>query len=115
MFLHDTIKITKEVIPMSKIFYPAIFHTDEDGGFWIEFPDLPGCLTEGDTIEESMEMAEEVLELYLYTANEYRKTVSSPSYPTDVKVSGRDFIALIPYDEEKAIFDFIQQDIQEGI
>ena len=100
---------------MSKIFYPAIFHADKDGGFWIEFPDLPGCFTEGDTIEESMTMAEEALELYIYTAKEDRKALSPPSYPTDVKVSGRDFVALIPYDEEKAIFDFIQQDIQEGI
>lgn len=26
---------------MEKLFYPAIFHTAEEGGFWITFPDLP--------------------------------------------------------------------------
>ena len=33
---------------MGKLFYPAIFHKAEEGGFWISFPDIPECLTEGD-------------------------------------------------------------------
>ena len=27
-----------------KIMYPAIFHAEEEDGFWVEFPDLPGCI-----------------------------------------------------------------------
>ena len=34
---------------MNKLFYPAIFHR-EDEGFWVSFPDFPECLTEGDDI-----------------------------------------------------------------
>ena len=30
---------------MEKLFYPAIFHEAEEGGFWVSFPDLPECLT----------------------------------------------------------------------
>ena len=30
---------------MEKIIYPAIFHKDEGHGYWVEFPDLPGCVT----------------------------------------------------------------------
>ena len=26
---------------MNKLFYPAIFHEAEEGGFWVEFPDIP--------------------------------------------------------------------------
>ena len=26
---------------MSKLFYPAVFHCAEEGGFWISFPDFP--------------------------------------------------------------------------
>ena len=44
--------------------YPAVFHKD-DGSFWVEFPDLPGCQTYGDTLEHTMELAEEALGLYL--------------------------------------------------
>ena len=29
---------------MDKLFYPAVFHTAEEGGFWITFPDFPECL-----------------------------------------------------------------------
>jgi antitoxin HicB len=45
--------------------YPAKFTADkENGGFVVTFPDLPG-VTEGDTIEEAMEMASEALGLAL--------------------------------------------------
>ena len=30
----------------------AIIHDAEEGGFWAEVPALPGCVTQGDTIEE---------------------------------------------------------------
>ena len=41
-----------------KLVYPAIFKpfSDESGGFVVEFPDLPGCVTGGDTLEEAIEM-----------------------------------------------------------
>ncbi len=32
--------------------YKAIVHPDEDGGYWAEVPALPGCYTDGDTMEE---------------------------------------------------------------
>jgi predicted RNase H-like HicB family nuclease len=37
----------------------------EAGGFTVEVPDLPGCVTEGDTFEEALEMAEEAIEGFL--------------------------------------------------
>lgn len=32
--------------------YAAIVHKEEEGGYWAEVPDLPGCFTQGDTLEE---------------------------------------------------------------
>ena len=49
---------------MSRIAYPALFH-EENGSYWVEFPDLQGCLTDGDTIEEAYEHAKEALGFYL--------------------------------------------------
>lgn len=42
-----------------KRIYPAIFYPFEDGsgGYTIDFPDLPGCVTEGRDLEESFYMA----------------------------------------------------------
>ena len=41
---------------MEKLFYPAIFHEAEEGGFWVSFPDLPECLTEGDDMQQAAMM-----------------------------------------------------------
>ena len=48
---------------MEKLFYPAIFHEAEEGGFWVSFPDLPECLTEGDDMQQAYEMAVDALGL----------------------------------------------------
>lgn len=48
---------------MKKLFYPAIFHKAEEGGFWVSFPDFPECLTEGDDMAEAYEMAVDALGL----------------------------------------------------
>ncbi len=47
-----------------KFIYPAKFHK-EDNQFWVEFPDLPGCQTYGENIEDSITLATEALEVYL--------------------------------------------------
>ena len=41
-----------------KLIYPAIFKpfTDQSGGYVVEFPDLPGCVTEGKNPEQAIEM-----------------------------------------------------------
>ena len=33
--------------------FTVIIH-EEDGGFWAEVPDLPGCCSQGDTLEETI-------------------------------------------------------------
>ncbi len=40
--------------------YPA-----EEGGFWAEVPALPGCFTQGETMEEIIAMAHEAIECYI--------------------------------------------------
>jgi antitoxin HicB len=40
--------------------YPAIF-TPEESGFSIEFPDFPGCFSQGENLDEALAMAEEAL------------------------------------------------------
>ena len=48
---------------MRKLFYPAIFHIAEEGGFWVTFPDFPECMTQGDDMQEAYEMAVDALGL----------------------------------------------------
>ena len=43
----------------------AIIHEAEEGGFWAEVPALPGCSTQGDTMEELTENLKEAIALWL--------------------------------------------------
>ncbi|HBQ30824.1 MAG TPA: HicB family protein, partial [Mitsuokella multacida] len=45
-----------------RFFYPAIFDP-EDIGFSVYIPDTPGCMTQGDTMEEAMHMAQDASQL----------------------------------------------------
>lgn len=46
--------------------YPVILHPDtEDGGYWIECPSLPGCASQGDTVEEALEMIKDAIKGHL--------------------------------------------------
>jgi antitoxin HicB len=58
--------------------YPAIFHPDEKG-YWVEFPDLPGCVTEGETLEDAKEMAKEALSAMLESLDSRKKSIPIPS------------------------------------
>ncbi len=56
----------------------AIIHPAEEGGYWAEVPALPGCITEGDTIEEVMINLKDAMIGWLEVANS-REAVA----PTD--------------------------------
>lgn len=50
--------------------YNAIFTPEEERGFSVSVPDLPGCHTQGDTFEEAKANIKEAIELYLEDADE---------------------------------------------
>jgi predicted RNase H-like HicB family nuclease len=51
----------------------------EDGGFVVECPALPGCVSQGDTIEETLAMIEDAIRGWTATAEELRSTKGSAS------------------------------------
>jgi predicted RNase H-like HicB family nuclease len=54
--------------------YPVILHRDtEDGGYWIECPSLPGCASQGDTVEEALEMIKDAIEGHLQVVEEKKR------------------------------------------
>lgn len=54
--------------------YEVILHTDaEDGGYWVECPSLPGCSSQGDTVEEALEMIKDAIKGHLEVAAEKKK------------------------------------------
>ncbi len=50
---------------MRNIKYNVIIEQDEDGIYFAEVPDLPGCFTQGETLDELEKNVKEAIELYL--------------------------------------------------
>jgi len=54
--------------------YSVILNTDtEDGGYWIECSSLPGCASQGDTVEEALEMIKDAIAGHLEVIEEKKK------------------------------------------
>lgn len=81
---------------MKKRFYPAVFHQEETG-YSVSFPDIDGCFTQGDTLEEALEMSVEALGLTLDNGGKF--VYPKASAPKDIKTGGDDFIMMIAFDE----------------
>lgn len=78
----------------NKYIYPAIFDFDEDG-ITVTFPDLPGCITCGDTQEDALKNAKEVLELYMYSLEEDNEYIPQPSNILNIEVENTQVIVLV--------------------
>jgi predicted RNase H-like HicB family nuclease len=45
--------------------FDVVFEPQDEGGYTAYVPDLPGCISEGDTLEEATAMIQEAMALYL--------------------------------------------------
>ena len=79
--------------------YPAIFHNGD--GYWVEFPDLEGCNTCGETFEETMEMAQEALGLYITSLMENNQTIPEPSDIRTISVDKSDILSYVCVDDNR--------------
>lgn len=83
---------------MQKLFYPAIFHKAEEGGFWIEFPDLPECMTQGDDIQNAYEMAVDALGLAITSLKAENQEIPHPTDPWKITTNPDEFCVVIEFD-----------------
>ena len=77
--------------------YPAIFHYEES--YWVEFPDLEGCVTDGDSLEAAMEHAQEAMGLYLATLLEENQPLPESSNIKEIKTE--DILSYVSVDVNK--------------
>ena len=62
----------------TKYAYPAVFK-EEESGYFVKFPDIQPCYTEGKTLEEAVIMAKDVLESRIEVALENNEALPPPS------------------------------------
>ena len=63
--------------------YPFHVIADEESGYVIEFPDLPGCLTQVECLDEIPAMVEEVRRLWIEASYDNGMDIPEPSYPEE--------------------------------
>ena len=80
---------------MDKYIFPAVFDPCKEGGYCITFPDLPGIVTEGDTLEEAFSMARDALELHLWGMEDDGDPIPEPSLPNEIELPQGGFVCLI--------------------
>lgn len=83
---------------MAKYVYPAIFTPEEEGGYSVFFPDLEGCYTCGDDLQDALFMAEDVLAFVLYDYEAEGREIPEPSKAEAVEKSGEDFVNYVACD-----------------
>lgn len=82
-----------------KLVYPALFTPWEDGqGYTVEFPDLPGCVTEGETLAEAVQMAEDAASGWLLGEMEDGNVIPAASAPTDIRPTDGEFVSVVALD-----------------
>lgn len=77
--------------------FPAIFEKEDDG-FSVYFPDLEGCYTQGESIAESLNMAQDVLCLMLCELEDTNSHIPPASDISCLKVPLNGFSSLISAD-----------------
>jgi antitoxin HicB len=50
--------------------YRILLTPEDEGGFSVSVPALPGCFTQGETVDEAIEMAKEAITLYIESLEE---------------------------------------------
>lgn len=77
-------------------FYPAIFQV-ETQGYSVFIPDIPGCMTQGDTMEEALAMAQEAIGLMLegVAPADY----PAASLPQALALEKDQFALMVPFDK----------------
>ena len=51
---------------------------DDGGGYLVEFPDLPGCMSDGDTVEDAISNAVDAMTAWLEAMREAGRPIPNP-------------------------------------
>ena len=67
--------------------YPVTLHPSPEGGYVVELEDLPGCISQGETLKEALEMIGEAKQLWLEVA--YEDGLDIPLPRSEEQYSGK--------------------------
>lgn len=83
---------------VKKVYYPVIFHPEEVG-YSVVVPDLEGCCSQGDTLNEATAMIQEAMGLTLEDYFDTDQPFPTPSSPAAFSLEPGEFVAMVEFDE----------------
>lgn len=86
---------------MAKYVYPAVFTPEEEGKYSVFFPDLEGCYTCGDNLQDAIAMAEDVLAFYLYDEETAQNKIPKASNLSEIEKNDEEFVNYIACDTNR--------------
>ena len=69
-----------------KLVYPACMYEENDGSYSVEVPDLKGCCTQGNTLQEALEMAQDAALGWILTSIEDDEEIPQASKIEDIEL-----------------------------
>lgn len=78
--------------------YPAIFEQNSDNSYTISFPDLKGCISEGKSLANALEMAQDALTQWIEYLIEEKAEFPAPSNIKAIKTKSNQFVSLVRAD-----------------
>ena len=99
-----------------KLTYPAIFKPCEElTGYTVEFPDLPGCITEGRDLAEAIDMAADAASGWILDEMEDGNNYPGPSDLRSVASPPNGFVSLILLDMDSYAEKYGSKTIRKNI
>ena len=77
------------------VIYPAIFHKAIEGGYVVEFPDLNNGATQGETLEEAVEAAQDYIGTWLYDDFVKGNAIPKATDISEIQITDNDFITAL--------------------
>ena len=99
---------------MSKYLYYAVFEQEEDG-YNVSFPDLPGCLTCGDDMSDALHMAQDVLEGWMIGVENDKETIVTPSEPKQIDIPKDALLIPVEADTKLARIKFANKAVKKTL
>ena len=102
--------------------YPAVFHKAIEGGYVVEFPDLNDGATQGETLEEAIEMAQDYIGTWLY--DDFIKGKAMPKatdiFEIEIKdndyvIKGQSFKSLVSLDMQRYVNECKKQIVRKNV
>jgi predicted RNase H-like HicB family nuclease len=81
-----------------KYVYPVVLSPEQDGGYCVYAPDLPGCVTEAETLIEGIEKIREGLCGILMIHERDKLPIPAPSKPQSIERETDDIITFVDAD-----------------